>query len=353
MFKGIYTTFALFVFSIPAFAQHPAAPASDEPAGLVKWLSFKEAQEKNKTVSKPFIIDLYTDWCGWCKHMMRTTYSNPGVAEYINANFYPVKFDAETKDTIEYNGKIYKPLASQPRTPHELTVKFLGEKLSYPSTMFVTNNYAYNLLSQGYLDEKQLEPLLVFMVENAWQNSNFDEFSKHFKHTFTPDTNFAKVPVKIHSIQEVMALQKKKPRKVLVSIGADFCNTCAIMDKTTFRDSALATYINKNFYLVNFKATRTDTIVFKNEKHYNTLINNFPLHTLAFKLSNNRFSLPALCLLDEELNTIDVLNYYQSPERLRPILAFIGSNDYKTKSFNDFMQDYTKPKPAEVKSKHK
>src|SRR5688572_2747263 len=88
--------------------------------GLVKWLSFKEAQEKNKEVKKPFIIDLYTDWCGWCKHMMRTTYSNEGLANYINTYFYPVKFDAETKDTIEYNGKIYKPTSPQPKTPHEL-----------------------------------------------------------------------------------------------------------------------------------------------------------------------------------------------------------------------------------------
>lgn len=350
MNRKIFTLVASFILCLTGIPQQPATPPSDEPSGLVKWLTLKEAQEKNKTVAKPFIIDIYTDWCGWCKHMMRTTYSNPGIAEYINTHFYAVKFDAETKDTIEYNGKVYKPLSSQPKTPHELAVKFLGEKLSYPSTIFVTNNYAYNLLSQGYLDEKQLEPLLVFMVENVWQNSSFDEFSKHFKNTFTPDTNFAKAPVKIYSFEEVIKLQKKKPRKVLVNIGSDFCNSCVIMNKTTYMDSALASYINKTYYLVNFKATSTDTILFKNEKYFNTLINNFPLHTLAFRLSNNRFSLPALCMLDEELNTIDVLNFYQSPERLRPILNFIGSNAYKTKSFNDFMQEFSKP-PVEKKKK--
>lgn len=315
---------------------------SQENNGLVNWLSLKEAQEKNKTLNKPFIIDIYTDWCGWCKHMMKTTYSNPAIASYINTHFYPVKFDAETKDTIEFNGKIYKPLSPQPKTAHELAVKFLGSKLSYPSTLFVTNNYEYNLLSQGFLEEKKIEPLLVFMVENAWQTSNFEEFERHFTQTFV-DTNFKKGVVKTYKIEELEKLQKKKPKKVLVNIGADFCNTCMIMKKSTFVDTAIANYINKNFYFVDFNAASTDTILFKNEKYYNTLINNFPLHSLSLKLCNNRFSLPSLCLLDEQLNTIDALNFYQSPERIKPILAYIASNSYKTKTFNDFMQEYLKP----------
>src|SRR5689334_10683298 len=109
-----FTLIIALLFSLTSRAQHES--------GLVNWLTFKEAQEKNKTVQKPFLIDFYTDWCGWCKHMMKTTYSNEGLAAYINANFYPVKFDAETKDTIEYNGKVYKPLSKDPRTPHELTL---------------------------------------------------------------------------------------------------------------------------------------------------------------------------------------------------------------------------------------
>ena len=322
--------------------------AQTEKDGLVNWLSIKEAQQKNKEVQKPFIIDIYTDWCGWCKHMMKTTYSNAGIANYINSNFYPVKFDAETKDTIEYNGKIYKPTSKEPKTPHELAIKFLGTSLSYPSTMFVTNNFEYNLLSQGFIEDKKIEPLLIFMVENAWRNSVYDEFSKHFNRTFI-DTNYVKTPVKIYSVSELEKLQKKKPKKVLVNINADFCNTGRVMTQTTFVDTLIASYINKYFYLVNINAASNDTIIFKNEKYFKVLTNNFPLHSLALKFSNNKLSLPTLCLLDENLNTIDALNFYQSPERIKPILAYIASNSYKTKTFNDFMQEYTKPKNNSTK----
>jgi len=344
MLSRVLTVFSVLLLVASSHAQN------SETDGLVKWLTLKEAQEKNKAFPKPFIIDIYTDWCGWCKHMMRTTYSNPNLAAYINANFYPVKFNAETKDTIEYNGKVYKPLSKDPKTPHELAVKFLGSGLSYPSTMFVTNNYEYNLLSQGYLEDKKIEPLLVFMTENVWRNVQYGEFEKHFTNTFY-DTAFAKAPVKIYSLSELEKAQKKKPKKVLVNITAPFCNTCKVMSKTTYLDTSMASYINKNFYLVDLDAT-ADTLVLNKEKYPKVMVNNFPLNSLALKLTANRFSFPSLSLLDEQLNVIDVLNFYQSPEHLRPILAFIASNAYKdkTKTFNDFMQEYMKPKTASAKT---
>jgi len=141
--------------------------------GLVNWMSFKEALQKNKTAPKPILVDIYTDWCGWCKHMMKTTYSNPGFAAYINQHFYPVKFNAEGKDTIEYAGKTYLPTSKEPKTPHQLAIKFLGNNLTYPSTVFITNNFEFNLLTQGYLDEKKIEPLLIFTVENVYRTTQY------------------------------------------------------------------------------------------------------------------------------------------------------------------------------------
>ncbi len=313
---------------------------SQEENGAVKWLTFKEAQEKNKVLPKPFLIDIYTDWCGWCKHMMKTTYSNPGFAQYINTNFYPIKFNAEGKDTIEYNGEKYTPTSPLPRTTHNLALKFLGNKLSYPSTIFVGNNMEFNMLTQGYLDEKKMEPLLIFMVENVYKNCSYDDFEERFTKSFVDTNSFKKMVVKTYSINEALLLQKKQPKKILVNIYTNFCNSCRVMNKTTFTDTLVADYINKNFYLVNFDAESNDTILFNNEKCFKQQIPTFPFNSFAGVVTNGRLTFPSIAILDEKLNILNVLNTYQHPRFLKPVLQYFGENAYKTQKWMDFYKDY-------------
>jgi uncharacterized protein YyaL (SSP411 family) len=97
----------LFLLTNVGFAQN-------KDGSLVKWMTITEAVNASKTTPKPIILDFYTDWCGWCKRMMATTYADPGLASYINQYFYPVKFDAEGKDTVTFQGKTYMPTSMAP-----------------------------------------------------------------------------------------------------------------------------------------------------------------------------------------------------------------------------------------------
>ncbi len=59
-----------------------------------------EALKKAGAEKKPVMIDFITDWCRWCDTLERNTYSDEGVAGFINANLVPIKIDAEKGEGI-------------------------------------------------------------------------------------------------------------------------------------------------------------------------------------------------------------------------------------------------------------
>src|SRR5215470_9591264 len=76
-----------------------------EKGEKMKWLSLQEAEDSLKNAKRPILIDLYTDWCGWCKVMDKKTYTHQELIKYVNEKFYPVKIDAETREKISWKGR--------------------------------------------------------------------------------------------------------------------------------------------------------------------------------------------------------------------------------------------------------
>ncbi len=147
----------------------------------VKWHTFQEAVELNKQEKKKIFIDVYTQWCGWCKVMDKNTFTNPVIAKYMNEKFYCVKLDAEMKDTVVFNNHVFvNPNPAVLRSTHQLASSLLNNQMSYPTTVYLDEDF--NLLSQvpGYRQPAELEPILKFFGENAYKTLKWDEYSKTF-----------------------------------------------------------------------------------------------------------------------------------------------------------------------------
>ena len=70
----------------------------------IEWLTFEEAVARNEREPKKILIDVYTDWCGWCKKMDKAVFASPAITAYISEHFYAVKFNAEQRAAIQYDG---------------------------------------------------------------------------------------------------------------------------------------------------------------------------------------------------------------------------------------------------------
>ncbi|MDO9552210.1 MULTISPECIES: thioredoxin family protein [Rhodonellum] len=74
----------------------------------INWLTFEEAAAKTAENPRMILVDVYTDWCGWCKKMDKETFTNPAVIAYINKSFYPVKLNAENSSRkFNFKGREY------------------------------------------------------------------------------------------------------------------------------------------------------------------------------------------------------------------------------------------------------
>ena len=150
----------------------------------IKWLSFEDAIALNKKNPKKILVDVYTNWCYYCKVMDKKTYSSSKVATYINKHFYPVKFNAEQKENLIFNDSIFKYVKQGRRGYHEFAVALLEGKLSYPTTVFFDAKEQVITRLPGYLTVKNYEPILVFLGEDYYLSEKWEDFVKKYKNTF-------------------------------------------------------------------------------------------------------------------------------------------------------------------------
>jgi thioredoxin-related protein len=153
----------------------------------VKWYSIEEAEKLNKEQPRKIMIDVYTDWCGWCKKMDKETFNHPVIAKYINDNYYPVKLDAESKEDIVFNGTTYKHVAQGARGYHELAAGLLNGKMSYPSIAYMNEKLELLGAVPGYMTAPAIEPLLNYIVEDKYISESLEEYRKNFKSKIDAD----------------------------------------------------------------------------------------------------------------------------------------------------------------------
>jgi len=154
---------------------------SQKPASEVKWYTLQEAEKLMKATPKPLFIDAYTDWCGWCKRMDQDTFTNPIIADILNSKFYPVKFNAEGKESITFLGQTFVNDGKAGRA-HQLAIELLQGQLSYPTVVFLTQEGEKYGISPvpGYRPPKDMEVLLAFFADNSYRTKSFEEFQKGF-----------------------------------------------------------------------------------------------------------------------------------------------------------------------------
>lgn len=163
--------------------------AQDHSDALVQWTDIGTAQKAAKKDGKPLLIDVHTSWCGPCRMLDKNTFHDAQTAAYINANFHPVKFDAEGGDPVVYNGKTYTNPSYDPAMKasrngtHELTMQIapVNGRVAYPTIVYMDKDGQVLAPVQGYYTPEQIEPILTYFGDKVNEKQEFPDFQKSFK----------------------------------------------------------------------------------------------------------------------------------------------------------------------------
>lgn len=158
--------------------QQATAKTVKNVEGAINWMTWDEAVKANESEPKKFFIDFYTDWCGWCKRMDKTTFSDADVAKYVNENFYPVKFNAEQKEEIQFQGTTFGWKPGGRNGYHQLAYELLNGRLGYPSYVYLTPTFERILISPGYKPVPDLQKELKFVAEDHYSTTKWEEYKR-------------------------------------------------------------------------------------------------------------------------------------------------------------------------------
>ena len=157
----------------------------------INWITMDDALAAQKETPKKILMDVYTNWCGPCKLMDRNTFSHPAVVEYINDNFYAVKFNAEGTEEITYDGFTYTNPNYDPERKGRNAVHFFADALrisGYPSIVFFEEDGSLIQPITGYKTPQQLELFLKMIHTDDYKDitttEKWNEYQKNFKSTF-------------------------------------------------------------------------------------------------------------------------------------------------------------------------
>ncbi len=146
----------------------------------IRWLTWEEAIKKQEKSPKIILVDVVIDQCGYCKKMDANTFSQDKIAKYVNENFYPIKFNAQTKSEISFKGQTYGFVSSFKGGYHELAYDILGGSLNYPTLVFFDENLELLDRISGYQDPLIFEMIIHYYAEEHYKTTPWRKFARNY-----------------------------------------------------------------------------------------------------------------------------------------------------------------------------
>ncbi len=159
---------SLALFAISCSSESDATGNQSSGQDHAFWVSLEAAQTKALDEGKYILLDVYTEWCGFCRRMNRETYADKRVQEALDKYFYPVRIDAESPRVVSFKGESYSMV--------DLAQAFGVQ--SYPTTIFLSPDGEAVALQPGFIEAERFHKMLSFVGSESYRTQSFQQYSE-------------------------------------------------------------------------------------------------------------------------------------------------------------------------------
>ncbi|MCB4807422.1 thioredoxin family protein [Tamlana sp. 62-3] len=131
----------------------------------INWLSFSQLEDSLAIKPKKVFINFYADWCVYCKKKDKVAFKDKSVISKLNKDYYAVKMNAETTDTITFGNETFinKEIGKKRNPTHQIPLLLASRKnipFSLPATVILNEQFIISERFFEYLDSEKLLDLL-------------------------------------------------------------------------------------------------------------------------------------------------------------------------------------------------
>lgn len=321
----------------PALAQESARPMDPQGAiSGVPWLSFSEALAAAEKSGKVVLVDVYADWCGWCRKMQEETYSDAEVKAYLAEHFEVARLNTE-------EAEISHAYLDTTFTEQRLAAGFGAT--GTPTLVFLESDGSYLTTVPGFQAKEAFMPILEFLGTRVYKEQSFQEFTGEAGPTSeAPPAAEAQAPAEQpkqyetntspdgpvwQTFTEAMTKAQANGKIVLVDIYAPWCGWCRKMQHEVYTQDNIKQHLGDYFEVARLNIDDDETMHAFRDTTLSEMI-------LSYSLGAE--GTPTTVFLGADGTYITRLPGYANTEQFDKVLRFIGTEAYKEQSFQEFQE---------------
>lgn len=159
--------------SVAAIPGHGGGPHAD-----INWLPLEEAARRAKMDGRKLYILLYAEDDASSKRMEAYTLQDPNIVRYINDNYYAARFDAESRESVRINGKVYRYEDGQ----HEFAAYVTHQSsVTYPTSVFMDSELELLQSIPNVIDRQHMHKILVYYGNDHHHEMPWARFSREYQ----------------------------------------------------------------------------------------------------------------------------------------------------------------------------